>query len=287
MSNHFQNNNSPIVVGGVGGSGTRVIAQMLMDADVYMGELLNEPNDNLWFTLLFRRPNLLKTKSEEELLHLLEIFRKRMMSEKISFAEKTKVRIAAYEFISNRYIKSKEWFSLPLKISKSILNTSVTPKKKYWGWKEPNTHYYIPLLAKKFPDMKYLLVMRNGLDMAFSNNQIQLRNFGSHYGVSGYSPVDSLQYWILANNKAIERGEKYLGKNFKVLRLEDLCANPLEETKKLLQWAEVDFDDQILKQISSLPKLPLSTNRFHENDLSIFTSQQLQIVQQFGYNIEK
>ncbi len=284
---HFQNINSPIVVGGVGGSGTRVIAQMLMTADVYMGDMLNEPNDNLWFTLLFRRPNLLKTKSEEEQLQLLEIFRKRMLNEKTSFSEKMKVQFATYEFISNRYIKSKEWFSLPMKISKSIRTLTVTPNKKYWGWKEPNTHFYIPLLAKKFPDMKYLLVIRNGFDMAFSSNHVQLRNFGSHYGISGYSPADMLQYWILANNKAIERGEKFFGGNFKVLHLENLCANAKEETKNLLEWAEIKFDNELLKKLSAIPQLPESTNRFHEKDLSIFTSHQLKAVQQLGYTTEK
>lgn len=284
MSHHFQNINSPVVVGGVGGSGTRVVAQMLMQAGVYMGEMLNEPNDNLWFTLLFRRPNLLKRKSVEEQMQLLEIFRKRMFAEKISFTEKMKVRGTALEFISNRYIKSSEWFSLPMKISKSICGSTRASDNNYWGWKEPNTHFYIPLLAKKFPEMKYLLVMRNGLDMAFSNNQIQLRNFGNEYGISGFSAADSLQYWILANKKAIERGEKLLGKNFKVLRLEDLCANAEAETKKLLEWAEIKFDDDLLKKISSIPQLPQSSDRFKENDLSIFTPHQLEAVKQLGYH---
>jgi len=284
MSHHFQNINSPVVVGGVGGSGTRVVAQMLMQAGVYMGDMLNEPNDNLWFTLLFRRPSLKKIKSTEEQLQWLEIFRKKMMNEKLSFMEKLKVRAAAFEFIFKKYIRGKDWFSLPLKISKSIRRNGNDSDLNYWGWKEPNTHIYISLLAKKFPDIKYLLVMRNGLDMAFSNNQIQLRNFGSHYGVSGFSPADSLQYWILANKKAIERGEKLLGKNFKVLRLEDLCANAEVETKKLLEWAEIKFDSELLKKISSIPQLPQSSDRFKENDLSNFTPHQMQAVQQLGYN---
>lgn len=286
--NTFQNIKSPIVAGGVGGSGTRVIAQMLIEAGVYMGDLLNEPNDNLWFTLLMRRPWLLKNNREATQLKLLEIFRKRMFNEKISFTEKMKVRLAAYEFIKKKYIKNDEWYSLPKKISESLRSSSeMQSRGDNWGWKEPNTHHFIPALAKKFPQIKYLLVMRNGLDMAFSGNQIQLRNFGKHYGVNGNSPADSLEYWIRANNKTIEEGEELLGSNFKVLHLEDLCADPIDETKKLFEWAELKVDGAMLSKISVLPKLPSSTNRYQEKDLTIFAAQQLEAVKQLGYSTEK
>ena len=61
------------MIGGVGGSGTRVVAQMMSEAGVYIGDLLNEPNDNLWFTLLFRRPWLLNDENEKQQLKLSEI----------------------------------------------------------------------------------------------------------------------------------------------------------------------------------------------------------------------
>src|SRR5947207_2715003 len=45
----------PVAVGGVGGSGTRVVAALLREAGVYLGADLNDSLDNLWFRLLFRR----------------------------------------------------------------------------------------------------------------------------------------------------------------------------------------------------------------------------------------
>lgn len=46
----------PVVVGALGGSGTRLIARILMESGFFMGSDLNRERDNLWFTLLFKRP---------------------------------------------------------------------------------------------------------------------------------------------------------------------------------------------------------------------------------------
>ncbi len=48
--------NGPVVIGGVGGSGTRVVAAILSTLGFHLGNDLNESMDNLWTTLLFKRP---------------------------------------------------------------------------------------------------------------------------------------------------------------------------------------------------------------------------------------
>ena len=53
---------NPIAVGGVGGSGTRVVANFLEMLGFDMGSDINESLDNLTFTLLFKRPPLPKIK---------------------------------------------------------------------------------------------------------------------------------------------------------------------------------------------------------------------------------
>lgn len=80
MSNRIQSP-GPVVVGGVGGSGTRVIAQILMKMGFFMGSDLNDANDNLWFALLFKRPQwFMKNfdKNESEIFKGLSIFEKVM-----------------------------------------------------------------------------------------------------------------------------------------------------------------------------------------------------------------
>ena len=68
---------TPIGVGGVGGSGTRLIAAILQELGFYLGRDLNEPLDNLWFTLLFKRQAALDW-SYTEFARVLEIFKKAM-----------------------------------------------------------------------------------------------------------------------------------------------------------------------------------------------------------------
>ena len=49
---------SPIAIGGIGGSGTRLIGNILYDLGFYLGDDLNRAYDNLWFTLLLKRREL-------------------------------------------------------------------------------------------------------------------------------------------------------------------------------------------------------------------------------------
>jgi hypothetical protein len=47
-----------VAVGGVGGSGTRLVAHVMLELGYYLGPDLNESLDTLWFTLLFKRPEI-------------------------------------------------------------------------------------------------------------------------------------------------------------------------------------------------------------------------------------
>ena len=49
---------APVAVGGIGGSGTRLIAQLLSALDYDMGSDFNDSLDDLGFTALFKRVEL-------------------------------------------------------------------------------------------------------------------------------------------------------------------------------------------------------------------------------------
>jgi hypothetical protein len=53
-----------------------------------------------------------------------------------------------------------------------------------WGWRNPLSHIYLDFLSQYFKNLKYIFIIRNGLDMAYSNNQNQLINWGSFFNVS-------------------------------------------------------------------------------------------------------
>ena len=56
-----------MVIGGIGGSGTRVVAQVVRDAGIAIGADLNASLDNLVFSFLFKRTDLwpLEDKADE------------------------------------------------------------------------------------------------------------------------------------------------------------------------------------------------------------------------------
>ena len=72
------------------------------------------------------------------------------------------------------------------------------------GWKEPNTHIILEKLLIRYPMMKYIHVIRNGLDMAFSTNHNQVLLWGgkllkdSDFNNIHYA---SLKYWCIFHKK--------------------------------------------------------------------------------------
>ena len=69
----------PLVIGGLGGSGTRVVADILLAQGWYLGQDLNRAKDNLLFTLLFKRPYWRKQLSNgvAPFQHHMELFERR------------------------------------------------------------------------------------------------------------------------------------------------------------------------------------------------------------------
>lgn len=283
----------PVVIGGVGGSGTRVIAEILYSAGIYIGGHLNEAYDNLWFTLLFRRPKWMEQASEKNIRVAIQIFDEAMSGKlKPTLNQQLFMASAVTEYIRRHYIRREDWYSLPVSIFRSLKKSKEHSLEKYtqWGWKEPNTHLFLKPLAEFYPGMKYIHVVRHGLDMAFSTNQIQLRNFGKRYGVEYPSdpvklPAASLEFWIRSNRKAIDTANVLLKDNFMFINFENFCANPQQEIKKLLGFAEVKVSEEQFQKFCKIPRVPQSTGRYRIKGVSMFSSVQLEEVKKIGYNI--
>ncbi|MFT6289321.1 MAG: hypothetical protein ACJA09_004089 [Alcanivorax sp.] len=68
-------NSLPVAIGGVDGSGTRLIADIMMQLGYELGTDLNGPKDNLAFSFLFKRAELWSLDDHREELNLaLELF---------------------------------------------------------------------------------------------------------------------------------------------------------------------------------------------------------------------
>lgn len=269
----------PIAIGGVGGSGTRLIANCLEELGFHLGVDQNKAKDNLWFTLLFKHLEILEY-TDEQFQDLLEVFLQAMLSnEKITETQKILVKSLVHEqrhlpmtFFEER---AKSLFENHNKIKDKIVN---------WGWKEPNTHIVLDRLLNMMPEMKYIHVMRNGLDMAHSTNQNQQLLWGKKFVGDHFkqTPYYSLKYWCIVHQRLLEI-TKPLGDHFLLLNYDNFCTHPETEIPKLLDFLDVSRKDATIKKFRSLIKAPSSIGRYKEFGTNIFDQEDLRFVESLGF----
>lgn len=254
-------NNDPVVcIGGLGGSGTRIYAAFLNKLGIHIGHDLNNENDNLLFTRLLKNPSWYDTSSSEEIKERLELFKK------ISVLGLYPADQASFLNIC----MNNHCFPTPSDYDTSIF-TGI-PAQKAWGWKEPNSYFYLENLAQAFPAIKYILVVRNGLDMSMSKNTQQLTNWGNL--LFGLSPnfeneiemyTAQLDFWLAANERALELGHKHLKDNFYVADFDKLCQQPAQEIRKISAFLGYNADDDLLAELASEVRPHKSLGRYQRN----------------------
>jgi hypothetical protein len=282
---------SPIVIGGLGGSGTRVVASLLNELDFYIGNYLNEQKDNLWFTFLLRRPRAFHSFKDRKITDTLALFDS-IMQNSLPKNYKTKIKLysIAAEYILNNYAGSQQRFSFPMGCVRSILTNKHEPEPKKWSLKEPNSHLFIEQLQNYYPGMKYILVIRHPLDMAFGNNFLQLYNWGHMFQLPRPSDKNKnelmLKYYDIANSRAIELGQRLLGTNFTVIKLEELCEDKQNKINELLRFLNINATEQKTKGLLQIPESPSTLYRYKNYNWQHLEKQAEEVCQKFGYRIE-
>jgi len=295
------NRNQPIVIGGLGGSGTRVVAEILIKLGFYLGSDLNSASDNLWFAFLFKRPKWFVRNYESghsKIENIIAVFEKIMLREtpfKPSDWKNMIVAALQWSMFGNHYwgIGGSGRGLWPFRRIMNMFKSDWM-KREYigWGWKEPNSHVYLEYLVRHFKEMKYIHLVRHGLDMAFSKNQSQLYNWSKYYNINIYnydqpSPEIALEYWIKANQKAISVGEQILGDDFLQINFEKLCLNPQNEITRLLEFLKVDISSVDIAELSAMPVMPKTAGRYKQHDLSIFPKDKFRIVEELGFDVQQ
>lgn len=190
---------SPLVIGGLGGSGTRPVARIIARTGRFMGTNLNPPHDSM-------------DMAEFDWRHGLDYLRS---GETDEFRRDFEAALAAHLAPMNG--------------------------DEPWGWKHPHSYLLIGFLAKRFDKLRFVHVVRDGLDMAFSKNQAQLRRYGLLALGPGDDddPVRRIRFWAWANMRAADEGESLLGDRYRLVRFEDLCREPAVTVGCLLRFAQV------------------------------------------------
>jgi len=231
-------NKKIISIGALGGSGTRAIAQILIQAGIFMGDDLNKPNDNLLFTRLLKNPEWYKKASIDEKNKRLLSFKKYMESGKISIKD----LIVYYKSAYTNPTHSSE-LQYYLDVFKLLFNKKSS--RDIWGWKEPNTQIYVSEILNLFPNLKYIHILRNGLDMAFSNNKQQLKNWGWKYQIvlNGNETINELavkqlDYWIESTKDVIAKSKGFENR-FLMVKHSEFCQSPKQEIDRILKFCEI------------------------------------------------
>jgi hypothetical protein len=221
----------PNVIGATGGSGTRAFARIARLAGLYIGESPTEAEDAA------------------------------------EFGEYSDCWINAY--LSHRDSSPPAWLEPVMRSDLAALverhlrgHSGPGP----WGWKEPRSIYLLPHYDASLPQLRFLHVVRDGRDMAFSANQNQLRKHGGAYlrrPVDIHSPGDSIELWSQINLEAARYGSEQLGNRYLRLRFEDLCREPTETAAQIVDFFGLAGDPTAL---SSDVAPQESTGRWQSRD---------------------
>ena len=290
-----------IIIGGVGGSGTRLIAMLLASLGLNIGNDINESFDNLTFTLFFKRKDILNI-SEEEFFKLLTLFEKSFLSKNYTKDE------LIYIFSLTKIYRSRHPTEWLIERAKNIINKDKsdlvteliadyndkikninTTKKLHldgYGFKEPNSHIILERLLKYYPKMKYIHVIRNGLDMAFSDNQNQVKFWGWMYlKKSDFDNIHyaSLKYWVIVHKKIFELAKILGPERFLLINFDKMCAKPNKWLKILCKFLNISTKCRYgLKKLIDPPSN--SIGKFRKYDLSIFDPLDIAFVKELGFD---
>ena len=139
-----------------------------------------------------------------------------------------------------------------------------------WGWKAPRTMLVLPAIHARFPNLVAIHVVRDGRDMAYSQNQGQLEAVG--HVVLGEEmkaeplAVRSAAMWSQMNLAAALYGERLLGDRHLVIRFEDMCADPARGIERMLEHADLQMPAGLAERASELVEAPGSVGRWRDHD---------------------
>jgi hypothetical protein len=132
-----------------------------------------------------------------------------------------------------------------------------------WGAKVPRTILMLPFWHELLPELSFVHVVRNGLDMAYSTDRNQLRMAGDlvlPFEERRHPDAPrAIAYWQRVNLMAADFGETVLGPRYLRLRFEDVCARPgwaFERLRGLLgRRSDSTPPDVIEKEVQRPPSI--------------------------------
>ena len=217
----------PIIIGGIGGSGTRVLVDILQKAGCYFGGYLNNSKDAMSFVPLY------------------ENWIPRILEDSITEEDYAKLLNDIKQSISDHKKDNVSYF---------------TP----WGWKNPRSIYLLKYFHELYPEMKFIHVVRDGRDMAFSNNQNQVILYAQFIlkqnELNQESFKRSMMFWNSINLSISNYCKNNFNDNYLCIRFEDLCIDSKNMITRLCNFCNASIED--LDELVKLVQMPKSMGRW-------------------------
>lgn len=275
---------APVVIGGIGGSGTRLMAQLLMELGFDMGSDLNDSLDDLGFTALFKRLDIWPIdNNRQQLDEALAVF---LTSR--GFPTPTTVTAVDHrnrtEALIGRIEKNIPWLETGTIQDRMKSLSQLAPRKQRWGWKEPNTLVVLPYLLQALPNLTYIHVLRDGRDMAYSGNKNQLQLWGTRLlgrPVNTRSAQDALDYWCVAHERLLDLVQQHGGRIL-VVKLESLIDQLPSTLTRILDFLGCDDIATYEERFAPLVKMPRSIGRYQGAPALKMTREQIDLFEKLG-----
>lgn len=207
----------PIILAGRGGSGTRLLSQFALAGGVFLGNELNESGDSVeWMELIYEM--------------VVQVGGQRNLPDSERLASKLREQ------------------------GRKILARAGVRPGSPWGFKLPEVMLLLPTVARAFPDLRIVHLVRHPVSSSLRRTHItsRLRNpigevvLPAAYRYAG-RPVRALTAdeaylhnaitWVYQVGRAAEYGRKVLTpSSYLELRFEDVCASPHRSFESFLSF---------------------------------------------------
>ncbi|MBI1315549.1 hypothetical protein GC167_01635 [bacterium] len=220
-----------LLVGGLGGSGTRVFSELLEAMGLMAPALVNRSLDDLIVSTMLSDSTMRTGADPQKMTHFLTEFKT------YRSGQSTEGQIDRWLLALQRTRHP----ILPQKRSELLARFeqwSTAPGIRFF--KEPNLHLFFPELLRADAELKALYVVRDGRYMAHSNNRNQLERWGDFFGLSNRLAPDEAQFrlWAASGLRVQALWRKFGAYRIRIVRLEDLLMNPSATAESLLEWLD-------------------------------------------------
>jgi hypothetical protein len=232
---------SPLVIGGVGGSGTRVFSQIARATGRLMGDLVNASDDALELMGFVDR-------------WLAPYHAARRAGEDVPDADAMR-------------------FDLHACLDRHRAGGAGAPGRP-WGFKQPRSIHFLPFLRAELPELRFLHVVRDGRDVAFGRQAATvLENAGDALLGAGWrdipAPVALIELWDVANGLAADYAESEMGDAYLRVRFEDLCRAPDDVVGRVARFTGGDADAAVLATVAARVAWPASIGIWRRADTKL------------------